>query len=219
MAITYVSESHVGDTSISSLVVAAPASIQNGDILVAFAAVYKYLAVPEDINLPSGFTEIDVNDTTYTHQTVGWKRASSESGDYTFSCTSGSEGVAGIVVLRGCLASGSPVDVYSDTAYTTNNTTVRAASVTTTIANTMLVAVGYALRNTSFSPPAGMSEAFDHSDAANLTASAAYVTQTASGASGDKDFTIGTSGGTKHAFLVAFEPDSAGNPWYAYAQQ
>lgn len=219
MAITYISASSADVSSDSSIVVTAPASIQNGDILVAFAAVYKYLADPEDINLPSGFTEIDVNDTPYTHQTVGWKRASSESGNYTFSCTSGSEGVAGIVVLRGCLASGSPVDVYSDTAYTTTNTTVRAASVTTTVANTMLVAVGYALKDTSFSPPTGMSEAFDHSDARNLTASAAYVTQAASGASGDKDFTIGTSAKTKHAFLVAFEPDSAGNPWYAYAQQ
>lgn len=218
MAITYVSASSAYISYGSSIVVTAPASIQNNDILVAFAAIYKYGAGTVDVNLPSGFTEVAVHDTTNLHQAIGWKRASSESGDYTFSCTSGSEGAAGIVVLRGCLASGGPVDAYSNTEYTTNDTTLRAASVTTTVANTMLVAAGFVLAKTSFSPPTGMSEAFDL-QAVNLTTTAAYVVQASSGASGNKDFTIGTSSKTKHAFLVAFEPEVSGNPWYAYAQQ
>lgn len=218
MAITYVSVSSADISSGSSIVVTAPASIQNNDILVAFAAIYKYGGGTVDVNLPSGFTEVAAHDTTSLHQAIGWKRASSESGDYTFSCTSGSEGAAGIVVLRGCLASGDPVNAYSNTEYTTNNTTLRAASVTTTVANTMLVAAGWASEITSFSPPTGMSEAFNR-QALNFTITAAYVVQADSGASNNKDFTIGTSSKNKHAFLVAFKPEVSGNPWYAYAQQ
>jgi hypothetical protein len=69
-----------------------------------------------------------------------------------------------------------------------------------------------------------MTEAYDATGGASgIAITAAYATQASSGASGNKDFTAGTSSSGKHAFLVAFKPDSkpdsAGNPWYAYAQQ
>ncbi len=220
MAITYISESHATPGyATTSTVVTAPANIQNGDILVAFGASYSDEA---DISLPSGFTTIATqHDAIDSHcRVIGWKRASSESGNYTFSVSPRGATGAGIIVLRGCLASGSPVDVYSNTDYTTKNTTLRAASVTTTVANTMLVAAGMHDEDTSFTPPSGMTEAYDATGGAyGIAITAAYATQASSGASGNKDFTAGTSSSKKHAFLVAFKPDSAGNPWYAYAQQ
>jgi len=221
MAITYISESHATTAgATTSIVVTAPANIQNGDILVAFGASYSD---GPDISLPSGFTTIatQYDDKDIYCRVIGWKRASSESGNYTFSVLPSSINGAGIIVLRGCLASGSPVDVYSNTNYTTSNTTLRAASVTTTVANTMLVAAGMLKADTSFTPPSGMTEAYDAATggAFGIAITAAYATQASSGASGNKDFTAGTSSSYKHAFLVAFKPDSAGNPWYAYAQQ
>lgn len=225
MAISYVSQSSSNNSNLpgNSITVAAPPNIQDGDILVA--AIYQWVADEgPDVTHPAGFTEIAANQNDIEFHCISWKRASSESGSYTFTFACDAVAVAAIIVLRGCLASGSPVDVFSNTAYTTTNTTIRAASVTTTVANAMLVAAGSAWGTSSkgITPPAGMTEAIEvGSTAVNgySKLSIAYAEQASSGASGNKDFTAGTSSSYKHAFLVAFKPDSAGNPWYAYAQQ
>lgn len=220
MAISYVSVSSVYSES-TSITVTAPASIQDNDILVAFAR--NDVSDSTSLSLPTGFTSIATQSSSDYKRTqryvIGWKRASSESGDYAFGQT-GTDPVAyaAIIVLRGCLASGSPVDVYSNTAYTTSNTTIRAASVTTTVANTMLVAAGGTYGVSDFTPPTGMTERLDVGSG-GCEISMATVEQASTGASGAKDFTYGSSQVSKHAFLVAFKPDSAGNPWYAYAQQ
>lgn len=137
MATSYVSTSaNYGTTGTpTTATVTAPENIANGDILVAFAfsvdnAAYKA------ITPPSGFASWgshEITQTTYRHDEVFWKRAASESGNYAF--TAGNDCdylLVSIVVLRGCLASGDPLDVISNTEYVTSNTTIRAASMTTT---------------------------------------------------------------------------------------
>jgi hypothetical protein len=124
--VTYISGS-VAAASASSVTVAAPASIADGDIILAYG--FAGGASLPTITPPTGFAEATTDDGGTYRRTFFWKRASSESGDYDFSTA----GVATLIevhllVYRGCLASGSPVDAYAKTAYTTSNTIVRASS-------------------------------------------------------------------------------------------
>lgn len=197
----------------NQIVATAPAGIEDGDILLAFVRLYLSPG-PPSVTPPAGWTSIaSYTLTTPRRFEVFWKRASGESGDYTFSTSAATLGAVVISAFSGCLASGSPIDVYSNTDYVTNNSTMRAGSVTTTVADAMLWAAGSANSSTAFTPPSGTTEIADSYTASNWTAgvSAAYVAQAAAGASGDKDFGVSATTTVKHAFLVALKPAVAGS--------
>lgn len=204
MAVTFISKSAAHADS-TSLTVTAPSDIQDGDILLCFM-----YGESEPTSDPDGWAQIG---SWYNESGAWWKRASSESGDYTWGFSGTSSNGAVIMVYRGCIASGSPIDDYSgDQAgdlYTTSDTTVRAFSVTTSNDGAMLVAVGrkgYGSDDT-VAPPTGMTEVHeDWSSVYNQNLFAAYVEQTSAGSSGNKDFTVGAAGTDKHGWLLALLP-------------
>lgn len=113
---TFVSGSvNTGSTGVASIVT-APASIANNDIL----ELHYYVEIPAagSPTFPSGFSQLarliagDAAANQYNHY-VAYKRAASESGDYTISPPSGSPfQQACIVVYRGCVTSGIPYAMY-----------------------------------------------------------------------------------------------------------
>jgi hypothetical protein len=213
MAIAFRSISTTTYTARSNTTVTAPASIGNGDILLLTFILGSSTTVPTPI-LPAGFTQIDSTSVVQGGGGFGadfrvcWKRALSESGDYLIQHTTASS-QASIIVYSGCIASGSPVNVYSK-AFATNPTalgqTSTATSVTTTVANTQLVLSEHNWTgNGTLTPPAGMTEQFDGllyiADQANA----------ATGATGARSHSTG-NGPTDpwSAFLVALAPQVGG---------
>ena len=206
-AVTYVSSS-ADKAATNSLTVAAPASIADGDILLAYGWNYhsgsRVAMVP-----PVGFSEI-VLEATLSNKMMyfWWKRAASESGDYTFTADAATVLEAHILVFRGCNPIGSPVDVYSDTPYITSNATVRAASMTTTRPGARVWA-GCCVRSApTLSLPAGWTAA-QSVISGNYRSTTGYVCDAdghVEGATGDQDGTV--SGGAttdKHGLMVQLQ--------------
>lgn len=208
MAIAFRSGSTAELTTSYPATIDKPSGVVNDDIMLWSVAVLDDGGAAAITN-PSGWTLVGTwNPAGYLMGRLYWKRAASEGANYSVTC-SGSGTVYGLNVIgafSGCLTSGSPIDVYSNTAYDTSNTTVRCGSVTTTVTDAMLVAIGQMLNGSAnpFSPPSGMTEGVD----ANLNA-LAYVLQASAGASGTKDFVASVSDGNKHGWLVALKPAAA----------
>lgn len=218
--------SHNMAASTSVAIAASSLDIVENDILLAFGAYWRDGVAWGDFNLPSGFTELEVNELESGGTCkVGWKRASgSESGDYTFSNDYADEMYAIIASISGRVESGSPVDAISNTQYETNNATVRGAGVTIATAGSDLIWCGIAAIGASpeLAAPSGMTsrDSYDMS-AAWMSMELASLDNQGTGATGDKDGTASASTTWKHAFLLALKPAAAaaGNPYYAYAQQ
>ena len=207
MAVSFVSSSSNKSTT-TSVVVTAPTGIQDGDILVVIFSAYRSTSAAPGTLTASGWTQAGARTTgTYYKSAIFWKRASGESGNYTFSATSATQMQAAIGVYRGCVASGTPTDGVSDTAYVTSNTTVRAASIIPTVANGFFIYGGwYYLSGTiSLGTPSGMNarQTQANTNCAIRLADLAYSTTSASGT---KDATAGGTCTQKHAFLLALKP-------------
>jgi hypothetical protein len=139
-----------------------------------------------------------------------WKRASSESGNYTFTPNQSVDNMVGrIAVYRGFAASGDPIHAWSNTTYQTSNTNVRAASVDTTVP-TWLVHLGVSYSRT-ITPPNGYTERFD---SYGTEGTALYCSDKDcaawTGTTGVVDAVIsGTAYTLKHAMLVALTLEGA----------
>ncbi|MEN6429763.1 MAG: hypothetical protein ABFC80_02830 [Coriobacteriales bacterium] len=215
MAVSYVSSSAANGSSgtPTTATVTAPASITDGDILVAFAFSIDntgYCAITP----PTGFASWgshEITQTTYRHTEMFWKRCSSESGNYAF--TSGNNCdylLVSMVALRGCLATGDPLDVISNTEYVTSNTTLRAATMTTTVPGGQV----WGGRTRQATPSITVPGAFT---AAGTTTTEAWRVSTAYrvdeadatwGVTGNQDGTVLESS-SKHAMMVSVKAASA----------
>jgi hypothetical protein len=205
MAVSYVSSSSNKSTT-TSVVIPAPAGIQNNDILMCIvSALHSGGTAIGDCTYPAGWTQLALQTDLATYYTLSilYKRASSESGDYTFGSTSANQMQGAIGLYRGCYTTGSPVDTGSSTLYTTNNTTVRGATVTPTYNNGMLVfGGGYSLAGTiSLTTPAGMNARQSQANA-NSIIHLDDLAYTTAAATGNKDATAGANCTLKHAFMA-----------------
>lgn len=122
---------HETDTSVECT---PPASIADNDILIGLVLARQDSGLAT-ITYPDGWTMIAERALQGNKEKLGlcWKRASSESGNYTFSHNGTGTTVRTTVMIaayRGCKTTGNPYEAYSNTAYTTNNTTLRAAALT-----------------------------------------------------------------------------------------
>lgn len=197
--------------TVRTLTITAPAGITDGDILVAVVWAWEYRGLVTDLSLPNGWATWYTGDFGKYYGKIAWKRASSESGDYTFTVNAGNSlFIFGqIAAFSGRVASGDPLDVGSNTAYITNNATVRGAGVTIATAGSDLVYVGFAETNgsASLATPSGMTSRRSDDWSGDYTAmETASLDNQSTGATGDKDGTANAATATKHAFLVALKP-------------
>ena len=207
MAVSFVSSASNKSTT-NSVVITAPTGILDGDILVAFVSVFRSTSATANSIIGTGWTQWAEQITSTRYKcSMFWKRAAGESDNYTFSSASGTQMQGAIGVYRGCIASGDPRDVLSNTAYTTSDTIVRAASCTPTFANGMFVYGGwYYLAGTiSLGTPSGMNARQTQANT-NCAISLADLAYTTTAASGTKDATAGATCTVKHAMMVALKP-------------
>jgi hypothetical protein len=117
-----------------------------------------------------------------------------------------------------------PVDVVSNTTYTTSNTTVRAASMNVTAPSSPIILIGGMHSSTSISFSSYTSPLVEDVDAYGGGAREGFFfasfVQSGSGASGDLDATSTASGADiKHAFAVALNPPSTPPPVLVFGRR
>ena len=195
----------------TSVEVVAPAGIQDGDIIVFAGHTLRTSGSPDEFGLPSGFTQWASAVFSYDYDTrlaMGWKRASSESGNYTFTTTNSSYTYIALVVIRGCIQTGDPADVaISNTAYTTTNTVLRAAGISPTHDGMLVWAGASRVGSNSLSVPSGMTERANGGSSSSSKMAMADLVISA-GATGNKDGTTVSTNG-KHAMMVALREHGA----------
>lgn len=186
------------------------------DILVAVVTAFRATnAAPGNISWPAGWTQWGSRTTSYRLMAWGWKRASEEStGSYQFGSADATVMAAQLSVWTQAKASGDPLAKSSNTAYTTDDAVVRAASVTTTAAKPILWA-GYndstsAAGNFGTVPKADM---LHIDNARRLKLATGWFKQGAAGATGDIDGQIGHNSQIKHAVMLQLLfPTAPGRP-------
>ncbi len=191
-------------TPITSIVVSKPAGVVTNDVLIAAVTVDQ----TPTISPPAGWTLVrsDANGTIQT-QAIYWHAAGgSEPATYTFTFGGAvNSAVAGIAAYSGVNTT-TPIDVSSGQANATS-TSVTAPSVTTTVANAMIVGIFGLDNDASFTPPAGMTERWDV-DVQGVNdegSEGADVVKATAGATGAKVATA-TVSDTSIGQLVALKP-------------
>lgn len=202
----------------TAIAIDAPSGLADGDIMVALIVSWKDPA-DQTHTLPSGWTAWYEQRCTGSYgsnlfYTLCWKRASSESGSYTFSTSSGAAEIYGLIsAYSGRIASGDPLDVGSNTKYETNDTTVRAAGMTVATAGSDVVWAAWTetYSTPSLDLPSGMNQRVKvaMSEVWSAMACGDLLNQS-TGATGNKDGSCDSSTERKHAFMVALKPASGG---------
>lgn len=194
--------------------ISKPAGTVAGDVMIA-----TIVATGNPTISLTGWTSIvrTTGTTTAVMETFRKTAGSSEPTDYTFTLSVASTAVGSITSYQG-VDNTTPVNVSggnSTTLTTTGGVTnVTANSVTTTVANTFLIANFAVSAKTSFTPPSGMTERFDTQSSCgvlctDVTGESTDVAQAASGATGDKIATTASLGSGTYTLIgqqVALNP-------------
>jgi hypothetical protein len=176
-------------TTGATLTITKPSGTAVNDVLVASVAVTPSTAA---IMPPSGWTLVRrMNNTGPTSNSLAvyYKAAgSSEPASYAWSVGGSSFTVGGIQGFTG-IDTASPLDIENGQSIA-SGTTHAAPSITTTVANAMLVASHAFASSQSWTPPSGMTESFDRpsgaSGATGLSIEGSRVLLPVAGASGTK---------------------------------
>ena len=186
-------------TNTSSLSIAIPSSTVANDVMIASIGVRPVAA---SITPPAGWTLVRrVDNGTNISLAVFRKVAtSSEPSSYTWSASGATFAVGGIQSFAN-VDTANPIDVEAGQA-TPTALTHTAPSVTTTVANTMVVTSHTFATSTTWNPPSGMTEGFDaqfQPIGANMGQSTEgnYVLQAAAGSTGAKTATADGGAGAE----------------------
>jgi len=118
-----------------------PAAVENNDIALA----YFQTETPGNATgtPPSGWTKLDETDTSDATTVIYWRRCDGTEDAQVDTWTSlwdaGERGVSFIATFSGCVTSGSPIDA-SDYSSSASGTSKSLGAITTTTANTLIVA-------------------------------------------------------------------------------
>lgn len=211
---SFVAATHADQNPATSLACNKPTGTVDNDYMLALV---KRVSEAAPTTVPTGWTLLADN-------LVGggnsvWlygKLASSEGASYTWTWADSLRTGITIATYRGDFDTADPIDVVSNTAYTTSNTTVRAASVSAAAANSVIVFAGTvhgsaAVTFTAPSVPASFSEDVDTQGdgSGRFSRTFARLAWTGSGATGDMEATASAAVTDKHAFAVIFNPPAA----------
>src|SRR5439155_5224230 len=153
------SASSGSSSSATSLAISRPAATVANDVLVASITSRTGSSPPPTITAPAGWTSIvsTNNGSTLTTATF-WKvagTAAADPGPYAFTVSSSSS-VAGGISSYFDVDTTTPIDAFAGQANSSST-----PSITTTVANTMLVAFFGRAGNSAIGAPADMSERFN----------------------------------------------------------
>ena len=199
-------------TTGTTLTITKPSGTATNDVLVASIAVTPSTAT---ITPPSGWTlvrRMDNAGPTSNSLAVYYKAAgASEPASYAWGLSGSSFTVGGIQGFTG-IDTASPLEVENGQS-TASGTTHATPSITTSVANAMLVASHAFASSQSWTPPSGMTESFDQRSGANnatgLSIEGSRVLLAVAGASGTKTATAAGSADAGNAHLLALRPAKA----------
>jgi hypothetical protein len=188
------------------LTISKPTGTAQNDVMIASIAVRPNTVT---ITPPAGWTLVRRMDSaTGTSNSLAIYRkaaGASEPASYTWTLSTHTGAAGGIQTFTG-VDTTNPINVENGWA-TAAATTHSTPDVTTTVANTMLVTSHAVANADTWSPPFGMTEAFDILGA-NEAIEGSYVLQAAAGATGPKTATDlgpdGVDGGNAH--ILALRP-------------
>lgn len=187
----------------SSLTITKPTGTVSGDVLVAAIAIR-----PETLTItpPSGWSLVlsQANTNTQANAVAVYTKVAgaSEPTSYTWSFSAGSTGSSGGIAAFTGVDSVTPVNVSGGaTTGVSASVSVNAPSVTTTVANTMLVTVHADSNANTWAPPSGMTEAFDTSSVTPIndvgeSVELNYLAQSSIGSTGVKTATVEQTSGS-----------------------
>jgi hypothetical protein len=168
----------------TTLTINKPASVADGDVMVAFVQVVNSDAT---ITAPSGWTLEATANGAYVYQRMYWKVASSEGASYQWSWATASPASGGITRY-----SGVNTTTVEDVASRTNTGTSaapRGLTITTaTDGACVVMGVGHSTGAYTHTAPTGMTEEWE-----GYRTAYSDVIQTTAGASGNKDATLSGS--------------------------
>jgi len=203
MAIAYRSVA----TATNSGTCSAPSGVASGDIMVATVVWFDSLGLT--VTPPSGWTLFSTAEfTVFTpggpvHSKLYWKLAGgSEPADYTWTISAGPYTEVGILAYSG-VDNTTPIDA-SASDIGEGGGTVTPPSITTTVANTVLLAFLHDYGN-AMSTPSGMTQRALWDASINLIADEARAATGATGTRAD-----GSSFGKWSAHLIALKPAGGG---------
>lgn len=211
---TFVASANADNATTSSIVCNKPTGTADNDYMFAFVKRGDDTA-PNSV--PSGWSLLASNLVGGGNSLwVYGKLAASEGASYTFGWAAAARTGITIASYRDGFDTADPIDVVSNTAYTTSNTTVRAASASAAAANSPIIFMGAvhgaaAVTFTAPSAPAAFAENVDTQGDGNGRFSRTFdlLVWSGSGATGDMDATASATATDKHAFAVIMNPAAA----------
>lgn len=226
MAFAFVSAAHADNTGVTSLTCDKPTGTTQNDLMLAYVTRKGFNTDPSVV--PGGWTQAakQVDASTYTRW-VYWKVAgASEGASYTFEWAADASRIGiSIATYRDGFDTADPIDVVSSTEYLTDNTTIRAASMTVTAANSPIIFTGGAhfTATESFdvmpSAPTALTEDVDYfNDTSREVRGFASAVWSGSGATGNMDATISATNILKAGFALALNPAAGGSFQSAWAR-
>ncbi len=220
--ISHVASSPVASTTGSPLTINKPAGTVVNDVMIAVITTKDSDTYP---SIPAGWavvpnTQVEDPDNDFgqpdTRSTVAWKRAgASEPASYNF--TNDGDMIGAISTFRGVIESGSPIDASSGLTDGSTNSTVTATSITTTVADAMVLFTSHVGDGYTHNPgtwtatdPASFTEAFDGNDSVgnDRAVALAYALKSSAGATGTGTVTISSTDVAKIGALIALKPSA-----------
>ena len=203
-----------GGGAVTSLTITKPTGVVAGDVMLAQIDVRGGSLVTFS-TVPTGWALVTngrINSTTILAQAVYYKVAGgAEPASYTWGFTNGRAG-GGIAAFRG-VDNAAPINASSGQA-NASSTNIVAPSITTTVANTMLVGLFGTAQSDTITPPAlhsvGIPSTASGAGPNGATIESAYVTRAAVGATGSRTATS-TSAAVNIGHSVALRPGTGGS--------
>ena len=196
-------------TGSASAVVSKPTNTRSGDIMFAFVSNGGRYSN----SIPDGWIKVAQNSSpgTYRYFELIYKIAGdNEPSSYTFGFSGSSIVMVSVSTFRTRFDAKNPISVISNTAYTTSNTTVRAASMDVLKPNSDLLffASLYNTSSTTFTKPSNpttdWTEHYDSgSTGPDFWQEICSMNWASSGATGNMDAVASNSSANKHAFAIA----------------
>ncbi len=209
-------------TGVTSFTVNKPTGTQENDVMIAAIAIRPSTA---SITAPTGWTLVRRTNNSATNplaQIIYRKVAgSSEGTSYTWTLGSSPTGAAGGISTFYGIDTTAPVNVENGQA-TPNDISHSTPSVTTTVNNTIVVTAHSFTSCYNWTPPTGMTEAFEVANLAipdqlGISLEMNYVTQPSAGATGVKTATApGGDPDAGVAQILALKPGPQNLPLLAY---
>ena len=208
MAITYVGVSANVAAPTGNLSVTPPAT-QTDDIMVCAVSSHDNVV----LTFPDGWTKYqELDNGVALRSTLAWKRCVGAEAAFTITHPAGNGIVANVIVFRGCVATGSPINASSMQA-NASSLVCTAASISTTEADCEIIFTMHDSDNGASSAqtctdPGDLTERFDNASTLGLdqAVSGAHANKASIGATGNAtgDLTLGPD--DNNGGLTALEP-------------